>query len=150
MAAVDEQLAFIKAGQDVPAKTEFFFNPPGKLIQIASAVLDARFATESDRAITLWRQAVALQDALNYDEPPPWYYPIRESLGAALLRSNHVAEAEGVFREDLRRNPRHPWALFGLWQSLNLQGKTADAEWVQKQFEEVWKNANVKLRIEDF
>ncbi|PYU22298.1 MAG: hypothetical protein DMG32_18385, partial [Acidobacteria bacterium] len=48
LAAVDEQLAFIKAGQDVPAKTEFFFNPPGKLIQIASAVLDARFATESD------------------------------------------------------------------------------------------------------
>jgi hypothetical protein len=52
--------------------------------------------------------------------------------------------------EDLRHNPRHPWALFGLWQSVNLQGRTADAEWVQKQFEEVWKNADVKLRIEDY
>ena len=74
-------------------------------------VLDARIvAAASDAAIAL-AQAVAAEDALTYNEPPDWYYPVRESLGAALLRAGRPAEAEAVFRDDLVRNPRNPRSL---------------------------------------
>jgi tetratricopeptide (TPR) repeat protein len=149
-AALDEQEGFEKSRPAVRATTEFFSNAPGKIIEVAAAVLAARLATDTSKSISLWEKAVALQDALDYDEPPPWDYPVRESLGSALLRGGRTAEAEAVFREDLRRNPRNPRALFGLWQSLASQHKTVDAGWVQRQFEEAWKNADFKLRLEDF
>jgi hypothetical protein len=98
------------------------------------------------RAVELWRRAVAAQDALNYDEPPPWYYPIRESLGAALLRNGQAVEGEAVFREDLSRNRRNGRCLFGLMESLKAQDKLVDAEWVQKQ-QAAWRGA--PLRVAD-
>ena len=90
------------------------------------------------------------QDALNYDEPPPWFYPVRESLGAALLRARRAADAESVFRSDLERNHRDGRALFGLLESLKAQHKESQAEWVRGEFEAAWRKADVLLRIEDF
>ena len=87
------------------------------------AVLDARIAeARGDRkaAIASWR-AVAAEDALAYDEPPAWYYPMRESLGAALLADGQAAEAEKVFREDLASHPRNGRSLYGLPQTLKAQ-----------------------------
>ncbi|HVS74352.1 MAG TPA: hypothetical protein VHE23_02915 [Candidatus Acidoferrales bacterium] len=104
---------------------------------------------KSDEAIAHWRKAVDVQDALNYDEPPDWYYPVRESLGAALLAAGRAPEAGKVFREDLQRNPRNPRSLFGLAESLKAQKKDADAAWVQREFEAGWKNADTALRIAD-
>lgn len=149
-AALDEQAAFEKSRPAVRATTEFFSNPPGKIIEVAAAVLEARLATDAAKAIPLWEKAVALQDALAYDEPPPWDYPVRESLGAALLRSGRAAEAEAVFRQDLQHNPRNPRGLFGLWHSLASQHKTVAAGWVQKQFEDAWRKVDFQLRLEDF
>jgi Tfp pilus assembly protein PilF len=94
------------------------------------------------------RDAVAIQDKLNYGEPPDWFYPVRENLGGALLMSGDVAGAEKVFREDLDRNPRNPRSLWGLRQSLLEQKREYDAGFVQKQFESSWKGTNV-LRLED-
>lgn len=73
-----------------------------------------------------------------------------ESLAAALLRSGRAAAAEAMFREDLQHNPRNPRGLFDLWHSLEAQHKTVAAFWVQRQFEDAWKNADSQLRIEDF
>ena len=122
-------------------------------LDVASFVLDARIAQtrkESDRAIKLWQQAVAAADPLPYDEPPAWFYPIRESLGAALLAADRAADAERVFRDDLERNPRNPRSLFGLHAALAKQGKEADAAWVKREFDQAWKNADTKLTLEDF
>ena len=69
------------------------------------------------------QEAVAIQDTLKYDEPADWFFPVRESLGAALLMNGDAAGAEKVFREDLDRNPRNPRSLFGLQQAL----KSAEA-----------------------
>jgi tetratricopeptide (TPR) repeat protein len=142
----------------------FEYNDWSVIIALATHTLEARIATaRSDSvqsmsatnaftaaAITHWRQAVAIQDKMNYDEPPEWYYPVRESLGAALLRAAKPAEAEAVFREDLRRNPRNPRSLFGLWKSLEAQKRTAEAQQARQQFESAWKQADSQLRIEDF
>lgn len=123
------------------------------VLAVAAAVLDARIAAaraDSDRAIQFWRRAVAAADLLPYDEPPVWFYPIRESLGAALLSNDKVAEAERVFRDDLERHPRNARSLFGLQASLVKQGKDIDAAWVQRQFEDAWKNADTTLTLADF
>jgi tetratricopeptide (TPR) repeat protein len=120
---------------------------------IAGLSLDARIAAargEHDRAITFWQQAVAAADKLPYDEPPVFFYPVRESLGAALLAAGRDAEAERVFRDDLVKHPRNARALFGLQAALAKQGKVADAAWVQREFDEAWKNADTKLTLEMF
>jgi tetratricopeptide (TPR) repeat protein len=128
------------------------FNSGKNLFALATEVLDARIAMaggNNEEAILHWRKAVEMQDALRYDEPPDWYYPVRESLGAALLSAGKASEAEEVFREDLKRNPRNPRSLFGLMHSLKAQQKDADAAWVQKQFETAWKNSDSKLELPD-
>jgi hypothetical protein len=127
-------------------------NSAAATLAVATSVLDARIAeAEGDRAAALaaWEKAVAAEDALAYDEPPAWYYPVRESHGAALLRAASAADAEKVFRADLDRNPRNPRSLLGLSKSLEAQGKTADAAFAHAQFEVAAKDADVPLRIED-
>lgn len=128
------------------------FNSGKDLFALAKEILDARIAMaggNAAEAVEHWKKAVAMHDALNYDEPPDWYYPVRESLGAALLASGNAAESEQVFREDLRRNPRNPRSLFGLLHSLQAQQKDADAAWVREQFAIAWKNADTKLQLGD-
>jgi tetratricopeptide (TPR) repeat protein len=127
-------------------------NSTAQLFAVSTQVLDARIAeAKGDRkaAIASWKKAVEAEDALNYDEPPAWYYPTRESLGAALLADGQLAEAEKVFRADLDKHPRNPRSLFGLWKTLEAQKKSADAGWARAQFETAWKDADTKLRIED-
>src|SRR5262245_7167126 len=91
------------------------------VLAVARTVLDARIAWargSRDESIAAWTKAVAAADALPYDEPPVWFYPLRESLGAALLLSGKAGDAERIFREDLERHPRNPRSLFGLHESL--------------------------------
>lgn len=148
-----EKKQFDAARARVPPDAFYGNNTPADVLSLSALVLEARLAWLSgDRkaSIEAWRKAVAAEDALAYDEPPPWYYPVRESLGAALLRDGQAAEAEGVFREDLERNPRNGRSLFGLAEALKAEQRPADAGWVERQFAAAWKDADVKLRIEDF
>lgn len=118
---------------------------------LARAVLDARLAWargQRAEAITRWRRAVNLADGVPYDEPPIWFYPVRESLGAALLLSGDAVGAEQVFRDDLARFPRNPRSLFGLHESLVAQGRTSDAAWVKRQLDEAWARAEVPLTLD--
>jgi len=128
------------------------FNTGKDLFALATEVLDARLALaggDKDGAVAHWKKAAAIQDGLNYDEPPDWYYPVRESLGAALLAQGNPVGAESVFREDLNKNPRNPRSLFGLMHSLKAQHRDADAMWVETQFKAAWKNADTQLRLAD-
>ena len=102
-----------------------------------------------DRSIAHWRRAIEIQDRFIYDEPPPFYYPIRESLGGALLRAGRAADAEIAFREGLAKSPRNGRILFGLMESLRAQGKTDSAVLVRPEFEAAWKRADVTLRVSD-
>jgi tetratricopeptide (TPR) repeat protein len=119
---------------------------------LALEVLDARIAAaraDHKAALAHWRRAVEMQDALPYNEPPDWYYPVRESLGGELARAGQYAEAEAVFRADLQHNPGNPRSLFGLFQALTAQNKAAASRPVRQRFEDAWKNAEVTLRLED-
>ncbi len=151
--AEGERRAFDEAQKQIGEDAMFgLLNSASSVLRVAALVLDARIAaakSDSRGAIDLWGKAVEAQEGLAYDEPPAWYYPVRESLGAALLQNGRYQEAEGVFRRDLERNPRNGRSLFGLWQSLKSQNKTVDADWVRRQFEAAWKNSDIRLRIED-
>jgi tetratricopeptide (TPR) repeat protein len=98
-----------------------------------------------DDAITHFKAAMAIEDGILYFEPPNWYYPIRHSLGAVLVRAGRPAEAEQLYREDLKRFPENGWALFGLLQALHAQNKQAEAAQVDARFRAAWKGADVTL-----
>jgi tetratricopeptide (TPR) repeat protein len=127
-------------------------NSAAALFAVATQVLEARVAkARGDRkaALESWTKAVAAEDALAYDEPASWYYPVRESLGAALLADGQAAEAEAVFRADLAVNPRNGRSLCGLAAALKAQKRTADAAWADAQFAAAWKDADTPVRLED-
>jgi tetratricopeptide (TPR) repeat protein len=122
------------------------------VLGIAGTVLDARIAEargRTDPAIAAWTRAAAAIDHLAYDEPPIWFYPVRESLGAALLKAGRAAGAERVFRDDLVRHPRNARSLFGLHESLRRQQKDANAAWVNAQFQQAWKDADSQLTVDE-
>jgi len=142
------------ARKETPADTEFSFysNKADVFLGIAANILDARIATaqtDPARAIQYWEQAVEIQDKLYYGEPPEWFYPVRESLGGALLSYGQAGRAEAVFRVDLEQYPRNPRSLFGLFKSLEAQNKSASVEEVRREFEAAWKNADRPLELGD-
>jgi len=153
-AAAQERMALAETSAKVPP--EALFGGTGlesarTVLALTSIVLDARIAAANGSlpdAIRLWTSAVAAADKLPYDEPPIFFYPVRESLGAALLLNGRAEEAERVFRVDLARHPQNARSLFGLHESLVKQGKNADAEWVQRAFDEAWKDADTTLTTE--
>jgi tetratricopeptide (TPR) repeat protein len=98
-----------------------------------------------DAGITHFREAIKIEDAGLYFEPPKWYYPVRHSLGAVLLKAGKNAEAEQAYREDLKRFPENGWSLFGLAQALKAQGKDAEAARVDARFRKAWADADVTL-----
>jgi hypothetical protein len=152
-AAQKEQAAFEAAVAAMPA--DRLYGPQNtvrRTLAVGGYDLDARIAkARKDRpaAIASWQLAVVAEDLLAYDEPAAWQSPMRESLGAELLRDGQAAEAEMVFRADLEIHPRNPRSLYGLVESLKAQHKTADAAWASTQFDRAWKDADVPLRIED-
>jgi tetratricopeptide (TPR) repeat protein len=128
-------------------------SPARVLLEIAAHSLAGEVASKKgqiDQAIPALEEAVRLQDGLPYTEPPPWYYPVRHSLGAILLTAGRAAEAETVYREDLRRNPENGWALYGLTQSLQTQKKTEEAAATETRFKKAWARADVKLTASRF
>jgi tetratricopeptide (TPR) repeat protein len=94
--------------------------------------------------------AIQLEDKLPYMEPPYWHHPVRQSFGATLLQAGRPAEAERVYRKDLKRHPANGWSLFGLLQSLRAQGKTEEAAMTARQFKEAWRYADVILTASRF
>lgn len=129
-----------------------FNNKSKDILKIAGDVLGAKIAlikNDTDEAIAKLGDAVKIQDSLNYGEPPDWFFPTRESLGAALLLKGDAPGAEKVFREDLDRNPRNPRSLYGLQQALKKQGRDYDAGFVEKQFNAAWKGDVGSLKMED-
>jgi tetratricopeptide (TPR) repeat protein len=122
---------------------------------LAVAVLNAKarialVENKGDEAVGLLREAVAKEDRLAYSEPADWFFPTRHLLGAVLIEAGQARDAEVVYRDDLGRHPNNGWALYGLAQSLKLQGRSADAAAAQQQFDMAWKNADVTLSASAF
>lgn len=148
-----EHEALLAARAKVSAETRISQNGAGEILDIAHKTLAGRIAASRKdyaEASRLLREAVTAQDLLAYDEPPNWYYPVRETLGVILLRGGQEKEAEAVFREDLERNPRNPRSLFGLARSLEAQGRREESQRVDAQFDKSWQSADGAINLNHY
>lgn len=138
----------VRADHDLGPGVMIGFARPATILNIATHMLAGELASKTgrhDEAIGQLTEAVRLEDAMTYDEPADWYYPTRLSLGAVQLAAGRAADAEATYREELRRHPNSGWALFGLGQALEAQGRGAEATRVREQFRRAWARADVTL-----
>ena len=143
-----EALAALAMNPELERVTVWDLNTTAALVDISTEVLAAEIALiagDYETAIDALTTAAELEDALTYDEPPPWYQPVRHHLGAVYLAAGRPADAERVYREDLEVFPHNGWSLLGLQQSLETQGKTDEAMEVAEQFKTAWQYADVEL-----
>jgi tetratricopeptide (TPR) repeat protein len=124
-----------------------------QMAQIGLWLLDGEIARVNghlDEAAADFRKAREVEQALPYGEPPTWYQPLSHILGAALLDDGKPAEAEAIYRDSLNTYRADGWALFGLAQALDAQGKTDEAARAREQFAQVWRLSDVKLASSRF
>jgi tetratricopeptide (TPR) repeat protein len=142
------QEAFREAIKKVPEGAQVGNNSAASLFAIANDMLEGEILLREKKtkdAIAVLREAVKKEDALRYSEPPDWFVPTRHTLGAVLLHDGQAAQAEKVYREDLRQWTGNGWSLHGLDACLRAQGKKVEAAKVLERFTEVWKHADVKI-----
>jgi tetratricopeptide (TPR) repeat protein len=119
------------------------------LLAIAEGLLAGRMAAQKgqiDEAVIHLQNAVETEDNLRYNEPPDWYYPVRQELGAVLQAAGRPAEAQKVWEEDLKRHPHNGWSLNGLAESLRGQKKEKEAAAVSAEAAKAWEKADVPVK----
>jgi tetratricopeptide (TPR) repeat protein len=115
---------------------------------IASKILDAELNAKEKKyatAIALLQEAVRKEDALNYNEPPDWFFSVRHHLGAVLLDAEHYKAAVKVYEEDLKNYPKNGWALRGLMNAYEKLGDKKKYEETKSRFEMAWKYADITI-----
>lgn len=141
-----EKLAEDKSLEEV---TVWDINSVDQLMQIARRVVKAEIlASEEkyDESIALLKEAVDIEDSLNYDEPPDWFFSVRHHLGAVQIEAGNYKDAIATYEQDLRKLPKNGWAQHGMllaYQNLN------DDTNVQKMNEEIrqsWKGADINIK----
>ena len=145
-AAAGERNKLLAVANEIPADAFANLNSVQSLLAIARGHLEGEMAAREGRtqeAVTHLRNAAAGEDELTYDEPPPWYLPIRQRLGAVLLEAGRPVAAEKAFRQDLVRRPENGWSLRGLAQSLRAQKRNREAAAVEARFQKAWSKADV-------
>ena len=150
--ADQERTAYVAAKRAVQPDTPWGENTAAKIFAVADSVLDARIwlaKKDLEQSITAWRKAVAAEDKLSYNEPSDWFYPVRESLEAALFYAHRLDATEEIMRQDLERNPDNPRTLFIQMQFL-LQVDDKDMALVtRRHFLDGWEKSDVELKLED-
>jgi len=144
-----EQAIFVEKTKLVPKEEVFSNNTTEAILAVAAHMVEGEILVREnklDAGIAELRQAIQLEDALHYDEPPGWLIPVRHSLGATLMQNGRYAEAEQVYRDDLAHLPGNGWSLYGLANSLRAQKKNADeAAATNAKFKKLWAKADTKI-----
>ena len=141
-------LEILRSNKEIEELSIWGINSAGLLVKIAYEVCKGELEAKRKNypeAIAHLKKAVEYEEQLRYDEPPTWFYPCRQNLGAVLIEAGKYAEAEKVYKENLEEIPDNGWGLFGLHQALLNQSKTDDASEVEKRYNEAWKYADVDL-----
>jgi hypothetical protein len=146
--AAIERDSLVAIADATPADKIVHQNPATAVLAVARSHLAGEIAAKqgnTDEAVVQLNQAIEAEDELIYEEPPAWYLPMRQRLGAILLAASRPVRAEKAFREDLVHRPENGWSLYGLAQSLKAQNRTRAAAKVEARFQKAWKTADVKL-----
>jgi tetratricopeptide (TPR) repeat protein len=144
-----EQAIFAERALLVPKETAVSNNTAEAILALVAPMLEGEILIAEGKfedGLGQLCAALALEDALKYDEPPSWMIPLRHSIGANLLKAGRFAEAEQVYREDLRRFPDNGWSLYGLAESLRRQDKdTPELAATDARFRNIWAKADLKI-----
>jgi tetratricopeptide (TPR) repeat protein len=144
-----EQAIFRELVQRVPKETAVSNNTAESIIAVTNHMIEGELLIAEgklDPGLEELRAALTLEDALKYDEPPSRMIPLRHTIGANLMHAGRFAEAEQVYRDDLKRLPENGWSLLGLSQALAAQQKHgAELEATRARFNKVWARADVKI-----
>jgi len=146
--AREEIELFEEAAAEIPGDWWLFNNKVDAVLPIARQMLKGELAFREgsyDTAFAALRKGVEMEDALVYDEPPGWVLPVRHALGALLMSAGRFAEAEEVYREDLKHNPDNGWSLLGLSQALAEQGEMTEARRVEARLVKAWPRADMEV-----
>jgi tetratricopeptide (TPR) repeat protein len=146
--AEKEAAAFRAALPAISKDAQWGSNPAAAVMAVAVPYVEGEIAyrkRDLAGAVDALRKAVAMEDALKYDEPPPWTVPTRHSLGAVLVAAKRYGEAEEVYRADLKRYPENGWSLRGLAQALEAQRKGTEAAEVKARLAKAWARADVTV-----
>ena len=143
-----EKLNKLRKEESLAEMTVWDINSISDLLNIASNVLGGEIAAGKGdyyKAGQLLEAAVAMEDQLNYNEPPDWFFSVRHHLGAILLEAGEYAKAEAVYKRDLELFPETGWALGGLYTSLSKQNKQKEAAEIKQRFEKAWQYADTPI-----
>lgn len=144
-----EQAIFLEKAKLVPKEEVIGNNSVESILALATHMVEGEILVREgnvDGGIAELNEAIKLEDALHYDEPPGWLIPVRHSLGAVLMKAGRFAEAEQVYRDDLTKLPGNGWSLFGLADSLRAQKKNeAEVKTLNTQFQKCWAKADLKI-----
>src|SRR5438034_9814803 len=144
-----EQIVFLEKSKLVPKDELFGNNTEEALLALTARMVEAEILIREDKldaGVAELGEAIKLEDALNYDEPPGWLIPVRHSLGATLMQNGRYAEAEQIYREDLARLPENGWSLYGLASSLRAQKKNlSEAAATDAKFKRLWASGDTKI-----
>lgn len=146
--AEQERAAFRDAAALVPRDALMAINSAHAVLKIAEHFLDGEIAFRRgniEESVAELRTAIALEDQLQYMEPPEWVQPVRHTLGAVLVSAGRYEEAERLYREDLAKWPENGWSLHGLYQSLHARGIGAEAALLEKRFRNAWSRADTPI-----
>jgi tetratricopeptide (TPR) repeat protein len=140
---------FLERAKLVPKEDSLGNNSCEAILALATKMVEGEILVAENKieeGIAELRAAIALEDALKYDEPPGWLIPVRHSLGAVLMKQQRFAEAEQVYRDDLARLPENGWSLLGLAESLRAQKKNEqEAAKTKAKFDKIWAKADLKI-----
>ncbi len=128
--------------------TVWDINSVYELVKIAEKVLKAEILAHEDdlkASIVLLKDAVKMEDALNYNEPPDWFFSIRHHLGRIYILNGQKKLAIELYLEDLERLPKNGWAYHGIKTAYEALNDQENAERYEALFNESWKYADFEL-----
>ncbi|MBX2922766.1 MAG: hypothetical protein KF746_11280 [Chitinophagaceae bacterium] len=148
--AEKELAAIVKISENDQLKTHMIWdmNSAADLVNIARYVLEGELLAHNkryDEAISLFNKAITVEDKLNYNEPPDWFFSVRLTAGHWMLQAGEFAAAEKIFREDLETFKENGWALMGLYKSLQGQARAEEANQAKERFDKAWQWADINI-----
>ncbi|MEQ8422188.1 MAG: hypothetical protein RIB64_19430 [Arenibacter algicola] len=144
-----EALKLMKNDPELETVVANYTNPSSSIARIAYGVVSGEIANAEGNlpeALEHLKQAVLYEDQLIYSEPTAWHIPVRQTLGAALLKAKKYEEAEKVYKKDLDIVRQNGWSLIGLHESLIGQGKLEEAKKIKQEFDNAWEHADMPIK----
>jgi len=139
----------IASKEELKAITVWEINSVYELVQIAYKVLKAEILSQENdftQSISLLKEAIALEDALSYNEPPDWFFSVRHNLGAMQLAAGQYQNAIDTYKQDLKNLPKNGWALKGLSIAYSKLDDLSSQNETENRFNKAWMTSDIELK----